>query len=374
MSPFESIPSLSIDACGVLSQLGRLNPNKAHGPDELSPQLLKLAAEELAPALAIVFQQSYDMSSTPKDWNSAIVTPIYKKGLKSYPSTYRPISLTCICCKIMAYIMLSHIAKHIAKNNIIINDQHGSRNKLSTITQLINTTTDWANTLNNKGETDIIFLDFSKAFDKISHKFILFKLHYYGIRNHTLSWIGAFLSNRTQTTVVNSVHSSYVEVTSGVPQGSVIGPMLFLLYINDRNNAITSQIILFADDCVLYRNIHNQNDQVILQNDLDTISLWLVDCGCGWLMELNINKCSVLSITLKCSYIFHDYDTLGAMLRRVTNHDYLGVTISSDLNWLRHVEKFLIRLAEPLVYLKEPYPPAQRREIYCLQDACSPPT
>ena len=104
--------------------------------------------------------------------------------------------------------MLSYIAKHIAKNNIIINEQHGSRNKLSTITQLINTTTDWANTLNNKGQKDIIFHDFGKAFDKISHKFILSKLHYYGIRNHTLSWIGAFLSNCTQTTVVNGAHSS----------------------------------------------------------------------------------------------------------------------------------------------------------------------
>ena len=218
---------------------------------------------------------------SPFDWYSAIVTPIYKKGLKSDPSSYRPISLTCICCKIMEHIMLSHIAKHIANNNIIINEQHGFRNKLSTITQLINTTTDWANTLHNKGQTDIIFLDFSKAFDKISHKFLLYKLHYYGIRNHTLSWIGAFLSNRNQTTVVNGVHSSYVEITSGVPQGSVLGPMLFLLYINDINNAIKSQINfstqiklstfklstqikLFADDSVLYRNIRNQNNQVIL--------------------------------------------------------------------------------------------------------------
>ena len=183
----------------------------------------------------------------------------------------------------------------------------------------MNTTTDWANTLSNKGQTDNIFLDFSKAFDKISHKFLLSKLHYYGIRNHTLSWICAFLSNRTQTTVVNGVHSSYVEVTSGVPQGSVIGPMLFLLYINDINNAIKSQIKLFADDSVLYRNIRNQND-------LDTISSWAE----RWLMELNIDKCSVLSITLKRNYIFHDYNILGAMLRRVTNHDYLGVTISSD--------------------------------------------
>ena len=194
---------------------------------------------------------------------------------------------------------LSHI-------NIIINEQHGFRNKLSTITQLINTTTDWANTQNNKGQTDAIFLDFSKAFDKISHKFILSKHHYYGIRNHTLRWICAFLSNRTQTTVVNGVLSSYVEVTSGVPQGSVLGSLLFHIY--DINNAITSQIKLFADDSVQYRNIHNQNDQVVLQDDLDTISSWTEK----WLMELIINKCSVLSITLERNYIFHDHNILGA--------------------------------------------------------------
>ena len=115
MSHFESIPSLSIDACGVLSQLRRLNPNEAYGPDELSPQLLKLVAEELAPALTIIFQHSYDLSSTHKDWNSAIPTPIFKKGLKSDPSNNRPISLTCICCKIMEHMMLSQIAKHSQK-------------------------------------------------------------------------------------------------------------------------------------------------------------------------------------------------------------------------------------------------------------------
>ena len=169
VSPIESIPSFSIDACGVLSQHRWLSPNKAHGPDELSPQLLKLVAEELAPALTIIFQQSYDLSSTPKDRNFAIVTPIFKKGLISYPSSYRPISLTCICCEIMEHIMLSHITKHIAKTNVLLNEQHGFRNKLSAITQLINTTTDWANTLNNKGQTDIVFFYFSDAFNKISH-------------------------------------------------------------------------------------------------------------------------------------------------------------------------------------------------------------
>ena len=356
VSPFESIPSLSIDACCVLSQLRWLNPNKAHGPDELSPQLLKLVAKELAPVLTIIFRQSYDLSSTPKDWNSAIVTLIYKKGLKSDPSNYWPISHTCICCEIMEHVMLSYIAKPIAKNNILINEQHGFRNKLSIITQLINTTTDWAIVLNNKSQTDIIFLDVSKAFDKISHRYLLSKLHYYGIRNHTLSWIGTFLSDHTQTTVVNGVHSSYVEVTSGVPQGSVLGPMLFLLYINDINNAITSQIRPFADDSVQYGNICNHNDQVILQNDLDTISSWAEK----WLLKLNINKCSVLSITLKHNSRSHDYDILGTTLRWVASLDYLGVAISCDLNWLRHVRKISNKASRTLGLLKELYPPAHK--------------
>ena len=129
--------------------LRQLNPNKAHGPDEISPQLSKLVSEEIAPALTIIFQQSYDQSSTTMDRNSAIVMPIFKKGLISDQSIHRPISLTCICCKTMEHIMLGHIAKHIANNNIIINEQHGFMNKLSTITQLINIITVWANTLNN---------------------------------------------------------------------------------------------------------------------------------------------------------------------------------------------------------------------------------
>ena len=132
--------------------------------------------------------------------------------------------------------------------------------------------------------------------------------------------------------------------------------MLFLSYINDINNAITSQIKLFADDSVLYRNIHNQNDQVILQNDLDTISSWAEK----WLMELNINKCFVLSSTLKRYSIFHDKNTLGAMLKRVTNHDYLGVTISSDLNWLRHVKFFYIKASRTHGLLKRTLSPCSQ--------------
>ena len=196
------------------------------------------------------------------------------------------------------------------------------------------------------------FLTSVKHLTKYHINFVLSKLHYYGIRNHLLNWIGTFLSNHTQTTVANGVHSSYVEVTSGVPQGSVLGPMLFLLYINDIDNTITSQIKLFA----LYGNIRNQNDHIILQSDLDTISSWAEK----WLMELNINECSVLFITLKRISIFHDNYILGAMLKQVTNHDYLGVTISSDQNWLRYVTQISNKASGTLGLFKRTLSPCSQ--------------
>ena len=140
-----------------------------------------------------------------------------------------------------------------------------------------------------------------------------------------------------------------------MPQGSVLGPTLFLLYINDINNAIPSLIKFFADDSVLYRNIHSQSDQVILQKNIGAIFSWSEKC----LMELNINECSVLSITLKRNSIFHDHTILGATLSRVTNHDYLGLTISSDLNWLRHV-KNSNKASRTLCLLKTTFPPAHK--------------
>ena len=256
----------------------------------------------------------------------------------------------------MEHIVLSHIAKHLAKNNILINDQHGFRNKLSTITQLINTTNDWANTLNNKGQTDVILLDFSKAFDKVSHKHLQLKLNYYGIRNNTLGWIDAFLSNRTQVTCVNGTHSSRIHVTSGVPQGSVLGPVLFLLYINDINQEIKSHIKLFADDSVVYRQINNHSDHLTLQKDLDTLTSWAKT----WLMDFNIKKCVILPITLKRKPSHFDYYILGQKLERVNKHDYLGITISNDLKWTNHIAKISGKASRTLGLLKRTLSPCSQ--------------
>ena len=343
-SPYARIPTLLIDTAGVEKQLSSLNPVKASGPDELPPRLLKTVAHELAPALTFLFQQSYDTGTVPTQWKQALVTGIYKKGPKSDPSNYRPISLTCLCCKVMEHVILSHVAKHLNINNIILDSQHGFRERLSTVTQLITSTHDWASNLQHRGQSDVILLDFSKAFDTVPHLRLSAKLSYYGIRGPTLSWIESFLSGRTQAVSVNGTHSTWENVTSGVPQGSVLGPALFLIYINDIQNQIQSKMKLFADDSIVYKEILSPEDHTILQRDLDLLAEW----STTWLMHFNIKKCAVLSITRKRNPSLHHYTIFGESLERVDQHDYLGVTISHDLRWGSHCQKIVQKASRML--------------------------
>ena len=174
----------------------------------------------------------------------------------------------------MEHIVLSHIAKHLSANKNLLDSQHGFRQRLSTVTQLITSTHDWAPTLQHRGQTDVILLDFSKAFDKVPHLRLSAKLNHYGIRGQTLDWIRSFLDNRTQAVSVNGTHSSWGKVSSGVPQGSVLGPALFLLYINDIQDHIQSTMRLFADDSIVYLEIVRPEDHDILQQDLQALADW----------------------------------------------------------------------------------------------------
>lgn len=347
---------MTISCDGVSKQFGKLNPSKASGPDELPPRLLKTVAEEISPALTLLFQQSINSGVVPDQWRRALVTSIYKKGAKSDPSNYRPISLTCICCKVMEHIVLSHMAKHLSLHNILLDTQHGFRERLSTVTQLISSIHDWALNLEKRSQTDVILLDFSKAFDKVSHKHLSAKLDFYGIRGSTLNWINGFLANRQQAVVVNGKQSSWVKVTSGVPQGSVLGPALFLLYINDIQTNITSSIRLFADDSIMYRQIASPEDHRLLQQDLQTLAAW----SQTWLMSFNISKCAVLNITRKRSPSSFQYTIFGQPLSTVKSHEYLGVTVSHDLLWNDHCEKTIKKANRTLGLLRRTLTPCTK--------------
>ena len=252
-SPFPDIPDLNISTAGVEKQLLSLNPTKACRHDKLPPRLLRTVAQELTPALTSLFNQSYTTGIVPMQWKQVLVTGVFKKVSRSDPTNYRPISLTCLCCNVMEHIILSYIAKYLSVNNIRLDSQHGFYEKLSSVTQLISSCHDWTTTIQRQGKVDIVlFLDCSKAFDKDPHRRLSVKLTYYGINGSTMTWINDFLFNRVQVVSVNGSHSTCGNVTSGVPQGSVLGEALFLLYINDIKEKIQSNMRLYADDTIVY--------------------------------------------------------------------------------------------------------------------------
>ena len=184
-------------------------------------------------------------------------------------------------------------------------------------------------------QTDLVLLDFSKAFDKVNHSKLLWKLHQYGIRGTALAWIRAFLGNRSQTVVLEGEESGSVPVTSGVPQGSVMGPILFLVYINDLPDELSSQVRLFADDTAVYLTIGGADDGKVLQNDLDRLSVWEI----RWDMEFNPSKCQVVQVTSSKNPINTAYTLHGQILEVVTCAKYLGVDISSGLSWNTHIDR-----------------------------------
>ena len=287
------IPNLNISTEGLIKLLKAVNPNKANGPDNISCRILKEAAESISPYLQLIFIKSIEEHNVPKDWLVANVTALFKKGDKSQPVNYRPVSLTSVPCKIMEHVIFKHIMNHLDKHNILVDFQHGFRNKRSCESQLVITTEDIARNLDNNQQVDMLILDFSKAFDTVPHKRLLKKLESYGINGNILSWLEAWLTQREQQVTIEGDKSSTAKVTSGVPQGTVLGTLMFLLYINDIGNDITSKIRLFADDSLLCLAISTKDDCKRLQQDLDRMVNWTKT----WQMIFNPLKCFVLKIT-----------------------------------------------------------------------------
>ena len=329
-----------------------INPHKATGPDNVPARVLKETAPVIAPMLTHLFQQSLNTSEIPLEWKQAYVTPILKKGNKSDPKNYRPVSLTSIISKIMEHILSSQIMSYLESHNIITSTQFGFRQNHSCESQLLLTTDDFARHLDSNVQVDIGILDFSKAFDKVPHRRLAIKLYYYGIRGNLLSWIECFLHNRTQLVIVEGHYSSLTTVSSGVPQGTVLGPTLFLLYINDIDTNIQSQVRLFADDCLIYRPIYSNKDHEQLQQDLNSLTQWAT----SWQMEFNVTKCNILQLSTHHNISQFNYTMQSMQLTTVKQHHYLGILLDQKLSWHPHIEQICNKANRLLGLLKRNLP------------------
>ena len=244
----------------------------------------------------------------------------------------------------MEHVITKHILNHLESNSLLYDLQHGFRHSRSCETQLLSFVQELAANSDKNIQTDLIIMDFSKAFDKVPHQRLLCKLKFYGIKNQTLNWISAFLSNRTQTMVLGGE-------SSGGPQGTVLGPVLFLVYINDLPEYLkSSKLRLFADDSIIYKTIKSQKDCDSLQEDLDAAARWESDS----LMVFHPDKCSVLTITNRKNPVKHSNLLHNHTLESVSSAKYLGITLQSDLKWTQHANNIVANANKSWIFEKKP--------------------
>ena len=317
----------------VMKALDKINGNKTPGPDCIAPRVLKETKLQVCKPLSIIFNKSLNSGKIPNDWKLANVTPIQKKGDKSLPSNYRPISLTSVVCKLMESIIRDQLVTFLEENNLVKNSQHGFRNKRSCLTNLLDFYNEVYNVYDETKAVDVIYLDFQKAFDKVPHQRLLNKLKSHGIEGKLLKWLEDWLSERKQRVVINGKASNWRDVLSGVPQGSVLGPILFIIYVNDIDVGLTCKISKFADDTKITSRVTTSAEKLELQSNLNQLISWAEK----WQMQFNVDKCKVLHIGSNNDHT--NYSLNGSELCKVNHEKDLGIIVCNDLKPGKHISE-----------------------------------
>ena len=311
----------------IAAKIGDLDPNKAAGPDGFLPKVVKSVAVGLAPHLCQIFNRSLATGEVPLDMRSADVSPIHKKGPLTERGNFRPISLTSVPGKLLESVVKDRIVDHLDRHRLLGNSQHGFRRGRSTVTNLLEFYHTMFETLDRAGAVDVLFLDFRKAFDKVPHQRLMSKVRALGITGGVAQWVENWLVDRRQRVVVNGVSSEWSAVTSGVPQGSVLGPLLFLIYINDLDEGIFSRVSKFADDTKLGINAADPAAIAALRRDLVLVGEW----SDKWQMPFNTDKCHVLHVGGRNPK--EDFVLLGRPVVAVSQEVDLGVVITEDFRF-----------------------------------------
>ena len=317
----------------VARALKSVSKSYSSGPDQIPSMFVYSVRDCIVSPLCTIFTVCFHQGRLPQDWLDASVVPVYKgKGGTNRMENYRPISLTSVVCKVMERCVKERITSYLLENRLLSNSQHGFVHNRSTLTNLLEACNDWINMLQDRKCVDVIYFDIKKAFDTVSHKKLLFKCETYGINGNLLAYLKAFLSNRRQRVQIQGSYSQWSPVVSGVPQGSVLGPLLFLLYVNDAPDSVTNSLMkLFADDTKIYRSFSPRVVTNELQSDVTSYVNWCDD----WQLDIHPGKCSVLKLgnfpRAQASYAVHDVEI--AVSNTVRD---LGVMVSSNLRFSDH--------------------------------------
>ena len=353
-----------ITVADVADLLKVLKAGKAHGHDDISVRMIQLCGNEICQPLVIVFRSIIDTGIYPSQWKLANVTPVHKKKDKQTVSNYRPISLLPIFNKIFERIVFKNVYNFLIKNNLITRHQSGFRPGDSCGNQLLALTHEIHSAFHDKSclEVRSVFLDMSKAFDKVWHEGLLFKLRQNGIDGKLLSLFSSYLSGRKQRVVLNGVHSGWAPILSGVPQGSVLGPLLFLIFVNDLEEGIKSKIMFFADDTSLFSVVRDPGLSALqLNHDLDLIGRWAAQ----WKMSFNpdpTKPAEEMLFSVKRNSPSHPPLFFGGVeVKRVAEHMHLGLVFDPKLSFVAHINEIssVARRGVGLIKHLRPYLPVK---------------
>jgi hypothetical protein len=371
------ITDIKINPSIVEKKINALKNSSACGPDEISVNLLKNFSKELAVPLSIIFNKSMECGEVPSDWKLGNITPIFKKGSKKKAENYRPVSITCVSCRVLESIIKDQLVEHLSVNNLIKETQHGFMKNRSTVTNLIEFFDKITATVDEGIPMDLVYLDFSKAFDKVPKERLLKKIQAHSITGKPLNWIRNWLTGRQQRVVINGKCSSWKPVESGVPQGSVLGPLCFIIFLNHDFDLLCEMITIinkFADDSKLGNKATTRNDQITLQRCLDSLFAWTEK----WGMCFNVDKCKIIHTGAKNRQF--EYTINGKNLEAVKNERDLGVIIQSNLKPSMHCAEIarkangvLGRLLRSFHYRdRHIYIQLYKQYVRCHLEYCSP--